>query len=256
MEQIKRLVLPLLHCTPTTSFMGPGAKDGMELSIEKNVEVEWQCQFLLVFFFVFLNRFDDNSSNDQKNPVGLYWVNIIYIAQIREVFGGKCLHIYLKLSFGLNLSELSPILRRVQIGPAYSRIRFLANHRLEQGENTVQSRARRKREKVPLSVLIYRAAAVSSRPPSFLHFCPPPSPLSADATGYCSLKSLHRRLHRLQGHLSVHLWCRGRGGGLYLAQGHLPPVAEFRMKHVCNMLYLHVTVVHANVLHYQPIMRA
>lgn len=31
------------------------------------------------FFFVFLNRFDDNSSNDQKNPVGLYWVNIIYI---------------------------------------------------------------------------------------------------------------------------------------------------------------------------------
>lgn len=191
MEQIKRLVLPLLHCTPTTSFMGPGAKDGMELSIEKNVEVEWQFQFLLVFFlfFCFLNRFDDNSSN----------------AQIREVFGGKCLHIYLKLSFGLNLSELSPILRRVQIGPAYSRIRFLANHRLEQGENTVQSRARRKREKVPLSVLIYRAAAVSSRPPSFLHFCPPPSPLSADATGYCSLKSLHRRLHRLQGHLSVHL---------------------------------------------------
>lgn len=40
MEQIKRLVLPLLHCTPTTSFMGPGAKDGMELYIEKNVEVE------------------------------------------------------------------------------------------------------------------------------------------------------------------------------------------------------------------------
>lgn len=45
------------------------------------------------FFSFFFNLFDDNSSNDQKNPVGLYWVNIIYIAQIREVFLGKCLHI-------------------------------------------------------------------------------------------------------------------------------------------------------------------
>lgn len=69
MEQIKRLVLPLLHCTPTTSFMGPGAKDGMELYIEKNVEVEWRFQFLL-FFKKNFNRFDDNSSNDQKIQSG------------------------------------------------------------------------------------------------------------------------------------------------------------------------------------------
>lgn len=78
MEQIKRLVLPLLHCTPTTSFMGPGAKDGMELYIEKTWRLNDDFNFCL-YLFIFLNRFDDNSSNDQKSPVGLYWVNIIYI---------------------------------------------------------------------------------------------------------------------------------------------------------------------------------
>ena len=64
------------------------------------------------------------------------------------------------------------------------------------GKNTVQSWAQREREL--LSVLIYRATAVSTPP---FHFCLSPSPLSADVTSYCSLKFSRRRLHRLQGHL-------------------------------------------------------
>lgn len=52
------------------------------------------------------------------------------------------------------------------------------------------------------SVLIYRAAAVSSLHPRSLHFSLSPAPLSANTTSHFSLKFLHCRLHRLLGHLS------------------------------------------------------
>ncbi len=89
---------------------------------------------------------------------------------------------------------------------------FSANHQLQRFKAKL-------RERELLSVLIYRAAAVST-PTPLLHFCLSPTPLSADVSSYCSLKFSRCRLHRLQGHLSF-LRPRGEEVTWLRATGHL-----------------------------------
>lgn len=114
------------------------------------------------------------------------------------------------------------------------------------GKNKVQSRAQREggREKKPLWVLIYRAAAVCcpSSPP--LPLCPPPLyQLMEPVIALWSVSIC--RLHRLQGHLSFYS-CAQRGGSL--ARGHRPPVPEPRARHGADTVQATVVPTRSRLL--------